>query len=289
MISPGTVKKRLGFLRTAINHAIDCDMHIGGNPAAGIPVGKLVKPQDPRVMPKKRPFKVDELNLIFGHPWFGGCLSSERSHEPGEVRLTGAHYWAPIVALFTGCRASELGGLRLSEIHLSGSIPHCDIRDNDYRRTKKGYARVVPLLDGLLELGFAEYVNALRNRGDDRLFPDWKSPKRTGDFKKDDAAWSNASVIRAFNRTVIQHRLGELLPCGARREVTFHSFRGAFKSMISRSRFGVNINVINDVMGHAKLKDDPRYVHVPIEESHEALHACRWDDLVLPEAPPLPI
>jgi integrase len=215
-------------------------------------------------------------------------LSRNRSHEAGEVRLTGAHYWAPVVALFTGCRAAELGGLKLNEIHLSGPHPHIHIRDNEYRRTKGGYARFVPLLDALLELGFGEYVEAIRARGNDRLFPDWQSPKSTGNFDKDDAAWSNASVIRAFNRTVIKHRLGEVLPADARREVTFHSFRGAFKSMISRSRFGININAINDVIGHAKLREDPRYVDVPIEESHEALHACRWDDLVVPSAPPLP-
>lgn len=288
MIGPGTVKKRLGFLRTAINHAIECEMSVGGNPAAGIKIGGRVRAPDPAIMPKKRPFKVSELNLVFEHPWFTGCLSRNRSHEAGEVRLTGAHYWAPVVALFTGCRAAELGGLKLNEIHLSGPHPHIHIRDNEYRRTKGGYARFVPLLDALLELGFGEYVEAIRARGNDRLFPDWQSPKSTGNFDKDDAAWSNASVIRAFNRTVIKHRLGEVLPADARREVTFHSFRGAFKSMISRSRFGININAINDVIGHAKLREDPRYVDVPIEESHEALHACRWDDLVVPSAPPLP-
>jgi integrase len=203
------------------------------------------------------------------------------------VRLTGAHYWAPIVALFTGCRASELGGLKLNEIDLNGSLPHIHIRDNEYRPTKRG-ARFVPLLDALLELGFVDYVTAVRGRGADRLFPDWESPRRTGDFDRDDAAWSNAGIIRAFNRTVIKRQLGYILSPSARREVTFHSFRGAFKSLLLDHRPAIQYDAINEVIGHAKLGEDPRYRgQVPLQTTYRAVHGCRWENLKIPPAPPL--
>lgn len=285
MIGPGTVKKRLGFLRTAINHAIEKHLHVGGNPAAGIKVTAWVRAPDRFVMPPKRPFTDTELNLVFLHPWFTGCLSPERSHEPGVVRLKGAHYWAPIVALFTGCRASELGGLKLNEIDLKSASPYIHVRDNEYRPTKRG-ARFVPIIDALLELGFAEYVATVRSAGADRLFPDWDSPRRTGDFDRDDAAWSNAGIIRAFNRTVIKRQLGDILSPSARREVTFHSFRGAFKSLLLDQHPAIQYDTINEVMGHAKLGEDPRYRgQVPLQTTHRVVRACRWPNLIVPPPP----
>lgn len=288
-IAPGSVAKKHGALRTAINHGIEKHVFEGPNPAAGIKVSAWVKAQDKSVMPDKRPFTPGELQLVFEHPWFTGCRSRSQSHKPGELRLTGSEYWAPVVALFTGCRASELGGLKLSEIHLVDTQPHIRIRDNEYRPTKGGYARFVPLLDALLELGFGDYVTAVRDLGSDRLFPDWESPRRTGSFDKDDAAWSNARLIRSFNRTVIKHRLGRVLTPGARREVTFHSFRGAFKSMLGLTKHRVAHNVVNEVVGHAKSELDKRYVSVvPLQETYPAIRTCRWEELKIPPAPPLP-
>jgi integrase len=291
-IARDTVKKRYGFLRAAINHAIEKHLHDGGNPASGIDVASWVKAPDKSVMPDKRPLKLNEMNLVFQHPWFVGCKSARplmQTHKPGSIRLTGAHYWAPVVALYTGCRASELGGLKLNEIYLDDAFPHIHVRDNEYRRTKEGYARFVPILDALLEVGFAEYVRAVRGTNADRLFPDWQSPRLTGDFDKDDAAWSNASVIRAFNRTVINHRLRDILIPGARREVTFHGFRGAFKTMLGLKKHAVPPNVINEVIGHSKGELDTRYVGVvPLEETYPAIRSCGWDGLIIPAAPPLP-
>jgi integrase len=283
-----TVKKRVGSIRTVINHAIERGIYEGGNVASSFRMASWVKSQDRAIMPEKRPFQEGELNLIFQHPWFTGCASARQIHKPGSTRLSGSHYWVPIAALYTGCRASELGGLKLAEIVLAGELPHISIRDNEYRPTKGGYARLVPILDDLLALGFAAYVDALRKRGEDRLFPDWKPPRRASDFDKDDAAWSNASIIRAFNRTVIVQQLKGVLSVGARREVTFHSFRGAFKSMIGLHRFNVPDNNINEVIGHAKSAMNKRYVStVPLEETYSSIHACGWPNLHIPRLPVL--
>jgi integrase len=287
-ISPATVKKRVAFLRSAINHAINVDLYEGGNPAAGVNVDALVKAADKSKMPAKRPFNLTELNLIFSYPWFAGSngVRDRDTHRPGLVRLSDARYWAPVVALFTGCRASELGGLKLNEVELDGPFPHIHIRDNEYRPTKKGYARFVPLLDALLDLGFAAYIEEMRRSGHDRVFDDWKSPKNTGDFDKDDAAWSNGSIIRSFNTTVIKNTLGDRMTPGARREVTFHSFRGSFKSMLGLSRHSVPSNVINEVVGHSKGEIDGRYVGtIPLEETYPAIRGCGWPDLRIPRLP----
>ena len=155
--SRATVIKRIGLLRSVINHAIDRDILAGPNPASGIKVDAYVERPNKAIMPAKRRLTVEEMNLIYQHPWFTGCASETNIHTPGKHRLTGQEYWVPVVAALTGCRASELGGLMLSEVFVGGVFPHLLIRDNKYRRTKEGYQRKVPVLDALLELGFAQY------------------------------------------------------------------------------------------------------------------------------------
>ncbi|RYE50338.1 MAG: hypothetical protein EOP21_04050, partial [Hyphomicrobiales bacterium] len=124
-MSVKSIKKRVGFLRAAINYAIDSENDFEGpNPASSINYDVLVPESDPYITPAKRPFEIGELNKLFAHPWFTGCASPTNIHKPGSHRLRGAEFWAPVVALFTGCRASELGGLRLAEIRLDDAFPH---------------------------------------------------------------------------------------------------------------------------------------------------------------------
>jgi len=114
--SADTIDKKLTFLRSAITHAIDRGHFAGPNPVAGITAAPFVRPVNRAAMPDKRPFTTTELNRVFSYPWFTGCKSATRIHQPGAHRLTGMWYWGPIVALLTGCRAGELGGLSLDEV-----------------------------------------------------------------------------------------------------------------------------------------------------------------------------
>lgn len=122
--------------------------------------------------------------------------------------------------------------------------------------------------------------------GTDRLFPDWVLPKSSKAYEKHDTPWSNAKIIRAFNRTVIRNSLGERLRDDARQEVTFHGFRGAFKSMLGLQANAVSTNIIHEVTGHAKGEMDQRYVGmIPLEETYPAIRACGWSGLILPTSP----
>lgn len=282
-MSREAVSKYLTFLRSALNYAEQIELFGGPNPVTNISLTYLVPDQDARVMRKKRPFETDELNRVFAHPWFTGCRSPQMDHEPGSHRLADSRYWAPLTALLTGARAAELGGLMLSEVRLDHMHPHIEIAPNEFRRTKGGYGRLVPILDQLLELGFAKYVAKLREAGEQRLFPDWVPPKRLGKFDWNDAAWANAKLIRAFNRSVVPKMLPDKIKPGIRQEVTFHGFRGAFKSMLTG--YQINPNTINEVVGHAKSGEDKSYVRVPIEVTYPLMRHCRHNGLILPTHP----
>ena len=280
-VSQATLGKKVGLLRAAINQAIKRGVFEGSNPAAGIDPSAFTQTPSAAAMPSKRPFNIDELNLIFQYPWFSGCHSSKRIHLSGEHWLGGMHYWVPILALFTGCRAGELGGLMVEEVRINDRHPHILIRDNQFRTTKGAYRRKIPILDQLMELGFARFVEQAGAKSQIRLFDEWKPP--SGRLDTDDPAWSNGSIIRSFNQTLIPKVLSDILMPGARREVTFHSFRGAFKTMLGLARYGLPPNYIHEVVGHKKFALDKRYVkEIPIEETYPATRNCRFEGLRLP-------
>lgn len=281
-LSPHTIGKRLRMLGAAITHAKDRSWMAGDNPMANVRVKSFAKRTDKSVMPDKRRLQVEELNLIFAHPWFTGCKSKTETHLPGNHRLQGCEFWAPVVAVLTGCRAAELGGMKLDEVRLEGRFPHLIVRDNEYRRTKSKRTRCVPVSDALLEVGFAAYVARVRDTGSDRLFPDWTARIVQNGADKGFPAWSNARVIRAFNRTVIPTALAGRLTKGVRQEVTFHSLRGAFKSMLANTN-GLPVNIVHEVIGHKKNELDERYIgEVTIEETYPSVRACRFNGLALP-------
>lgn len=284
-LSEASIRKRLRMLISAVNHVRDAGLYDGENMLAGVRVENLVKATNKALMPDKRRLQVAELNAILAHPWFSGCASPSDIYSPGSYRLTGAEFWVPIVAMFTGCRAAELGGLKVSEVRLDDPYPHFIIRDNEYRRTKSSRTRCVPVLDALIAIGFPTYFYSIRDAGHDRLFPDWTAQKRKGAGERDYPAWSNSGIIRAFNRNVIPATLADRLVPEARREVTFHSLRGAFKAMLGVTNKVPQI-IVNKVVGHRNNDLDERYVgEVTIEESYPAVRSASYVGMNLPRAP----
>ena len=278
-ISQATVQSYLVAISSLLAVAISKGWRAGPNPAAGINLAHWVAEADVRSVPLKRRFKEVEINALLLHPWFSGCESSGVSYKPGHVLLDDMRYWASILALYTGARASELGGLKISEIAL-GVAPHITLQPNEYRRIKSGKPRVVPVLDALLELGFADYVGRVASRGSDRLFPDWECPRdRSAKAADELSRWANSKWLRAFNRTVIP----AVLPRAdheLRSAVTFHSFRGAFKKLLDDHQAGKKANWI---MGHSQDALDQAYIadYTP-EELHEAFRDARYRTIAIP-------
>ena len=250
------------------------------NPAAGHRIKHWVAPSDPVVTPPKRPFSTAELNNVFCYFWFTGCQSARQSHAPGSELLNDMRYWAPVLALYTGARAAELGGLKLNEIIL-GPVPYFRIQPNEYRRTKFNKSRIVPMLDALIKVGFLKYLDGIKASGSDRLFPDWKCPADRGGTEEEELTrWSNSKWIRSFNRTVIPQVVPPQNAEAQRRAVTFHSFRGSFKSLLIRSGSEKKANAI---IGHSETALDKAYlISLTPEDLHREFHDASYEGLVLP-------
>lgn len=278
-ISQTTMQSYLSGISSPFNFASSRGWLTEGNPTVGIKMEDWRAKADTLLVPARKRFEEHHLNAIFQHPWFSGCQSTTISYQPGEVLLDDMRYWAPVVALYTGARAGELGGLMLDEIHLDDVAPHIWIRRNKYRDTKSKLDRHVPILDALIELGFQDYVTRVRQTGSDRLFPDWKLPMK--DPSNDTHYnWGNAKWIRAFNRTVIPSTLPHLANVGTRSPVVFHSLRGSFKFMLLGHG---HPHLANAIIGHQQDDIDKAYIgSVSPKETYAAFRHADFDNLTIP-------
>lgn len=278
-ISQTTIQSYLSGISSPFNFASSRGWLAEGNPTCGMRIEDWRSAPNATEVPKRRRFEVEELNAIFRQPWFAGCKSESTSYQPGEVFLNDMRYWAPVVALFTGARAAELGGLMLDEIDLDSEAPHILLRCNKYRNTKFKLNRHVPILDALLALGFAEYVTTVRKSGSDRLFPDWNIPQQD-DSDNTYFNWANTKWIRAFNRTIIPAALPHLIKPAVRSPVVFHSFRGAFKFMLLGHG---NPHLANAILGHSQDELDKAYIGtVSPKETYTAFRSADFEGLKLP-------
>lgn len=112
-------------------------------------------------------------------------------------------YWPPLLALLSGARLGEICNLEIDSIKVIEGVHTYEILDGKTVESE----RVVPIHSELLKLGFWDYVEALRMKGETYLFP--------GRSSRDAVA---KSVGRQWGMWVDR--------CGIKdRRKTFHSFR----------------------------------------------------------------
>lgn len=276
-VTAQTVQSYVSPISSALDYAISRDWIQGPNPAAGIKIEAFTSKPRNTVTPDKQRFHDHQLEQLFSHPWFSGCQSDKRSYQPGKLLLNESRFWVPIVALYTGMRAAELGGLKITDVKFE-PVPHFVIQLNEYRGVKSGEKRLVPMLDALQKLGFVEYLESIQQSGADRVFPDWVA-NRTEIAGQDVLQWSNGNIIRAFNRNLV-HKLFAIPDNETRSPLSFHSLRGSFKKLMYETN---QIVLANQVIGHKMEKLDQRYIgSIDVVELYNAFHKLDYAFLDIP-------
>lgn len=150
---------------------------VNGNPAVGIVI-KKIKGEEPRT---PEPYSSKELVSLYTTPLYAGHLSSRRLGMPGTCRRRGAHWWAGVMMLLSGLRASELSQLHPADFVFDDPVPHVKIRRTDeagekVKSTKNlSSVRDLPLHPALLELGLREFVTVRAKRHPkERLFHEFR-------------------------------------------------------------------------------------------------------------------
>lgn len=143
----------------------------------------------------RRAFTHQELKILFDddNPARENYVKGFNSKRGIDANLK---YWLPLLGLYTGSAISELCQLHLSDIRLhkafDGSehwiidfneeLEKCAI-DDDVRFKNDHRSRLIPIHKVLLNLGFIEYVQALKDKGEIELFP--TSKRNEGKYGKE--------------------------------------------------------------------------------------------------------
>lgn len=204
-LSPKTVNKRLSGIATLLEFAVKRG-HIRLCVAEKVRAELSVAVGD---YEKGRPFTTEELNRIFRQPIFCGSCEDSEPHgylKEGDFKERKDRFWIPLALFLTGCRASEIIGIRNEEVVLDVEVPHFLIVQNPIRRLKNAQSqRMVPIHPYLIQAGFLDFAKARIQSGEDRLFPqavqEFYNDSTTG--QRTAKSLANALILRQFNRTIL--------------------------------------------------------------------------------------
>lgn len=180
---------------------------------------------------ERGPFEIAELQLVFKSPLF------TKSELPTGARGD-AGIWLPLLALLTGARQAELGGLKASNVQVvAGSTLQFIYIVSDAKAGKtlktRGSERAVPVHPQLVELGFLKFVERRRKSGEDAwLFPEI-APDRRGALP----AWSK--WFGRYLRTIGVTDTAKV----------FHSFRHGFKDAARAAKISQEVH--DALTGHS--------------------------------------
>lgn len=252
-----TVKKKLSFLTTVLQYAVDNEK-LDHNPAARL---KVLQPKVQEVA--RLPYDAADLQKIFASP-----LYTRRARPKGGGGE--AAVWLPLLALFTGARLEELGQLLVSDIQHHGD-QEWYIQINDFAAGKRvktsSSRRRVPLHPTLIKAGLIHYRDRLMKRGETRLFPALKEDCKgdlTGNWSKWWGRYARIHIDIQDERKV------------------YHSFRHTFKDICRES--GIHEDIHDAITGHAgggvgRGYGDRQY---PLKKLFEAIKKIEFSGLDIP-------
>ena len=272
-LSESTIRTRLDHLNAVFKEG-NTKLLLDTNPVTAHK-GSARQPNTKSKRNIRHIFTDAELHLIFNNEhadWFKtGHLFAEKWFRAGEL-VTGHNkqqpttrnlpyfYWFPILSLLSGARPNELAQLHLDDIlQTENGVWYLDFNLNDgktdYDKTEASSPqqftnaldkslknpnahRVTPIHSKLLELGFIDYVTALRNAGYKRLFEELRFDENRG-YAKDVGDWFNERYI------------GTLLKIPRDNGKVLYSFRHNFITALGNLD-GLEERVIGQLVGHER-------------------------------------
>lgn len=224
-LSPSRVKTILALLRPVVNTAIELKQcSLIHNPFAAV---KVHVPKRHVGKEARQPFELEHLQALFHSPVY--CDGLRPKKGGGD-----AAFWLPLLGLFSGARAEELGQLHLRDVQQRNGQWFLRIAElaADQGLKNAASARLVPVHDELQRIGLLHYVEGLRQRGETRLFPGLK-PDQYGTYTKMFSTWCNEYLD--------QHVVDD-------KRYTYHSLRHSFEEHAGWS--GLTQYQIDGILGH---------------------------------------
>ena len=215
---PNSVANHLDLLAAVFRYGRDEGL-IENNPAQGLRV-TTAKGVAGSEREARRPFTTAELTAIFSAPLYTGCQDDGAGYAtPGPNRPRRGRFWVPLLGLWAGLRLNEACQLHVTDVAEEGGIPLILVRADGGAgkrvKTRAGVRRV-PVHPELQRIGFLDYAAAMKQAGEERLFPDLRRGA-LGNYSDPFSKWFARFLEKA----------GVTSP-GA----VFHSFRHGFRDRL---------------------------------------------------------
>jgi len=155
------------------------------------------------------------------------------NHLPRDPRKP-ERYWIPLIAMYSGLRLDEICQMYVEDIQQVEDIWCFNVNDEKDKKLKTlSSKRVIPVHPKLIDIGFIEYVEKIKESGAPRL---WMNLNR-----RDSDGYGNAfgKWFQRFNRNHITKDKAKV----------FHSFRHVVADTLKQA--GAQELIISEILGHA--------------------------------------
>lgn len=132
------------------------------SPATGIQAPKLAKQEAAARNKPRQTFNSIYVKTIFASVWYSGQSQPIGNLRTETVTVGNARYWVPLIGCCQGLRAEEVCQLTLIDVGMQSDVFSIHITIESGKVKNEESQRWVPVHRILLDLGFAEYVEAQR-------------------------------------------------------------------------------------------------------------------------------
>lgn len=214
--SHSTIMKRTGALKAVVNYVKDHGLYSGDNPFARLKPPKIAKKSEERL-----PFHEVHLEALKRY-----MENSNLKQETKDILE---------LLLHTGCRLSEIAGLKAADVQIDADIPYIYVRESEGRRLKNAHSRRrIPLVGKALEAA----RNCLKRSPEGWLFP----TLAPSTFNHNDSDKLSARLRKVIKKAGIS-QTGRLVP---------YSFRHTMAAALNMTE-GLDLITRERLMGHEKI------------------------------------
>ncbi|HQR43496.1 MAG TPA: site-specific integrase, partial [Gemmatales bacterium] len=249
LLSKQTINQDLTHLGHFFSWLINEGRTTGSNPVDGLAYEGIESKSH-------ESFSDSDIKLVFG--------SSEFRKQKADTKYS-SRYWLPLILLHTGARREEIANLALADIRQEEGIHFFDVTpdlERGRRLKNKSSKRRVPIHSHLIKLGFLDYVESRRSKGETLVFS--KAAKKVGEGGRETVG---DSVSKWF------HRL--LLRAGVNGKKSLHGLRATVNTKLHEA--GCDGEVRRELLGHSgKDVNETVYLRLSLKTLSDGLERLEF-------------
>jgi len=232
----GNVNKHMTYTIGAVEEAIAGGHAPGRNPFKGLLFTKRAIGK--QAHEERQMWEDEQVRDLLKTPIWTGSKAESRRSEKGDLILRDARFWLPLISLYSGLRLEEACQLLVADVGPILGIDCFLIRPGKGKILKSPSAeRQVPIHSMLKRLGFLGHVQTMRERGQERLFPElerggkhklfgYRFSKRFTDYRRAVGLYEPLRDFHSLRHSFATNAINRRADANAVSAVLGHTFPG---------------------------------------------------------------